>query len=385
MKKVLLFYEICIVCVLYSDSCHRVVIHGRIELRRISFYSFQAVGYMLDVYKGRIKAERNWWDYMLFVSFFPQILAGPISKADELLPQIKAKRPFEYAKSVDGLKLLLWGMFMKVVFADRLGIYVDMIYSTYEHQSGLSCLVGSILYSFQIYGDFAGYSMMAVGTGKVLGFDLVQNFNRPYFASSITEFWRRWHISLTRWLTTHVYIALGGSRCSKIRQYWNILVTFLVSGIWHGANWTFILWGVMHGVFQIIEKMLGIDPKGRFASSNWLRRMKPMRLLVTFAIVNFAWILFRMPSIEEASVVITKIFSDRTLDLFIPNNSITFFTVFSILVVFTKEIVEENCPHKIELMNSRRMWVRWSTYVALTSMILLMGVFDSSQFIYVSF
>ena len=154
----------------------------------ISFYTFQAIGYMLDVYKRRIKAENNWWDYMLFVAFSPQILAGPISKAEELLPQIKAHRKFDYNKSVEGLKLLLWGMFLKVVFADRLGIYVDMIYSTYEHQSGLSCFVGSLLYTFQIYGDFAGYSLMAIGSGKVLGFDLVENFHRPYFAASITEF-----------------------------------------------------------------------------------------------------------------------------------------------------------------------------------------------------
>jgi len=351
----------------------------------ISFYSFQAVGYLLDVYKRRIKAEHNWWDYMLFVSFFPQILSGPISKADELLPQIKSKRPFDYEKSVEGLKLILWGMFMKVVFADRLGIYVDMIYETYMNQTGLSCFVGSILYTLQIYGDFAGYSLMAVGTGKVLGFDLVENFRRPYFATSITEFWRRWHISLTRWLTTHVYIALGGSRCSKIRQYFNIMVTFLVSGIWHGANWTFILWGVLHGLFQIVEKVLGIDPKGRFSSELWMNKIKLLRILVAFILVNFAWILFRMPTIEDAYAVCCKILTDGTLKIFMPNNTITFFTLLSIFVVFTKELFEEFFPHKVELMNNRRASVRWCTYIALVSMILLMGVFDSSQFIYVSF
>lgn len=351
----------------------------------ISFYTFQAVGYMLDVYKRRIKAENNWWDYMLFVAFFPQILAGPISKAEELLPQIKAQRKFDYNKSVEGLKLLLWGMFLKVVFADRLGIYVDMIYSTYEHQSGLSCLVGSILYTFQIYGDFAGYSLMAIGSGKVLGFDLVENFHRPYFAASITEFWRRWHISLTRWLTTHIYISLGGSRCSKTRQYWNILVTFFVSGLWHGANWTFIVWGLIHGVFQIIEKVLGIDPKGRFSNISWVKKLKPARILITFLIVNMAWILFRMPTINDAVAVMTKIVSDGSLNVFKPNNSITFFTVLAILIVMVKEIVEEFYPHKIELFNNKRPVVRWATYITLGCMILLMGVFDSSQFIYVSF
>lgn len=351
----------------------------------ISFYTFQAVGYTLDVYKRRIPAEHNWWDYMLFVAFFPQILAGPISKAEELLPQIKAHRPFDYNKSVDGLKLLLWGMFLKVVFADRLGIYVDMIYSTYEHQSGLSCLVGSILYTFQIYGDFAGYSLMAIGTGKVLGFDLVENFHRPYFAASITEFWRRWHISLTRWLTTHVYISLGGSRCSKFRQYWNILVTFFVSGLWHGANWTFIVWGMIHGVFQIVEKILGIDPKGKFSRSKWVVKLKPVRILLTFFIVNLAWILFRMPTISDAITVIVKIVTDGNLTVFKPNNSITFFTILALLIVLAKEVVEEFFPHKIELFNNKKAVVRWATYIIMGCMILLMGVFDSSQFIYVSF
>ena len=351
----------------------------------LSFYSFQATGYLIDVYRQRIYAERNWWHYMLFVSFFPQLLAGPISRAEELLPQIKGKRSFDYDRSVQGLKFLVWGMFMKVVFADRLGIYVDMIYSTYEHQSGLSCFVGSILYTLQIYGDFAGYSLMAVGTGKVLGFELVNNFRRPYFATSITEFWRRWHISLTRWLTSYVYISLGGSHCSKMRQYWNILVTFFVSGIWHGANWTFIIWGVIHGIFQILEKIMGVDPKGRYCKSKWLDRIKPLRILLTFLVVNFAWIMFRMPTVEDCGLFISKIFTDSDFEIYKPNNSITFFTVFSILVVFVKEIAEEFLPHRFELLNSHFLIMRWITYVALVCMILLMGVFDSSQFIYVSF
>ncbi len=226
---------------------------------------------------------------------------------------------------------------------------------------------------------------MAIGSGKVLGFDLVENFHRPYFAASITEFWRRWHISLTRWLTTHVYISLGGSRCSKTRQYWNILVTFFVSGLWHGANWTFIVWGLIHGVFQIIEKVLGIDPKGRFSNISWVKKLKPARILITFLIVNMAWILFRMPTINDAVAVMTKIVSDGSLNVFKPNNSITFFTVLAIIIVMVKETIEEFYPHRIELLNNRRPVVRWATYITLGCMILLMGVFDSSQFIYVSF
>ncbi len=195
---------------------------------------------------------------MLFVCFFPQILSGPISTGKDLLPQIRSERKFEYLKAVQGLRWLLWGMFLKVVVADRLAIYVNNVLDNYQSNSGVSCLMANIFYTFQIYGDFAGYSLMAIGVARLMGFDLVNNFKRPYFAASITEFWKRWHISLTRWLTTHVYITLGGNRCSKVKQYWNIMATFLVSGIWHGANWTFIVWGVLHGIFQIIEKALGI-------------------------------------------------------------------------------------------------------------------------------
>jgi D-alanyl-lipoteichoic acid acyltransferase DltB (MBOAT superfamily) len=218
----------------------------------ISFYTFQALGYLFDVYYKKEKAEKSFFDYALFVSFFPQVFSGPISKARELLPQIKEKRMFNYEQGVQGLRSLLWGMFLKLVLADRLGLYVDKVVGSYSMYDGPTCFMSAIFYSLQIYGDFAGYSLMAVGVAKLMGFDLINNFNRPYFSVSITDFWRRWHISLSRWLKDYVYIPMGGSRCSKMRNYWNIFVTFLVSGIWHGANWTFIVWGVIHGVAQII-------------------------------------------------------------------------------------------------------------------------------------
>ena len=260
----------------------------------ISFFTFQAVGYMLDVCHGRIKAEKSFTDYMLFVSFFPQVASGPISKADELLPQIKADKTFNYNQAVSGLKYLLWGMFLKVVLADNAGIYVDTVFDGYDKFSGTGCALASILYSIQIYADFAGYSLMAVGIAKTVGFDLINNFKRPYFSTSVTEFWKRWHISLTRWLTQQVYIPMGGSRCSKLRNYWNILATFLVSGIWHGANWTFIVWGLIHGVFQIIEKALGWNKK----ESKGI--VRALRIVFTFVIVTVAWVIFRSPSIGDA-------------------------------------------------------------------------------------
>ena len=199
----------------------------------LSFFTFQAVGYLWDVYYKKFKAERNIIDYMLFVAFFPQIMSGPISKASSLLPQIKADRAFNYSNAVQGLKWLLWGFFLKTVMADRLGMYVDTVYGNFEHYSGLTCLFATILYSFQIYGDFAGYSLMSIGVGRLLGFDLINNFNRPYLSASITEFWRRWHISLSTWLKDYIYIPLGGSRCSKLRSYYNIIVTFLVHCPYH--------------------------------------------------------------------------------------------------------------------------------------------------------
>ena len=328
--------------------------------------------------------ERNFIDYALFVSFFPQIMSGPISRASDLLPQIKNKRTFSGAKAVQGLKWLLWGMFLKTVMADRLGLYVDSVYNNFQYQSGFSCLVASFMYTMQIYGDFAGYSLMAIGVGRLLGFDLVNNFNHPYFATSITEFWKRWHISLTRWLTTYIYIGLGGNRCSKIRQYWNIMVTFLVSGVWHGANWTFIFWGFIHGMLQCIEKILGIDPKGKYSNHPLFRKLIPIRILITFLLVNFAWILFRLPSLEVANIVFSKIFTWEGSGLFLPSNSTLAFMLIALTIVISKDICEEYFS-KIQLFNKQNVVVRWSSYLIIITLIMLCGVFDSSQFIYVKF
>lgn len=342
----------------------------------ISFFTFQAVGYMLDVYHGRIKAERNFMDYLLFVSFFPQIASGPISKADELLPQIKKAHSFNYNQAVSGLKYLLWGMFLKVVLADRAGIYVDTVFGGYEKFSGAGCALASVVYSIQIYADFAGYSLMAVGVAKVLGFDLINNFRRPYFAASITEFWKRWHISLTRWLTQQVYIPMGGSRCRKARTYWNILVTFLVSGIWHGANWTFIVWGGIHGVFQIFEKALGwnkVESKGV---------LKALRIVFTFAVVTVAWVIFRSPFIGDAFGLIGRYFT--TDGLLIANVQTLLHIAMAITPLLLFEFSKEFFPRFYGKMRSYAV-VRWAAYLAVFAMIVLIGVHDGSSFIYVSF
>ena len=351
----------------------------------ISFFTFQAVGYLFDVYYKRTMVEKDWWDYMLFVCFFPQILSGPISRASELLPQIKAKRVFVYSQAVDGLKWLLWGMFMKTVFADRIGIYVNTIFDNYQHLSGLSCIIGAVLYSFQIYGDFAGYSFMAVGVGKLMGFDLINNFNRPYLASSITEFWKRWHISLTRWLTYNVYVPLGGNRCSKGRQYLNILITFLVSGIWHGANWTFVIWGGAHGVLQIAEKSLGLDPKGHLASTRLMRLLTPIRIAITFMLVSFVWIFFRMPSLGDAWGYIHQIFTGGFSSIATITPSALLFIVMAIFVVVAKDLMDEYLPLQYTILHNKYIVVRWTGYIAILILIMLCGVFDAGSFIYVNF
>lgn len=354
----------------------------------ISFFTFQAVGYVFDVYHKRIPAERDIVHYMLFVSFFPQITSGPISKASELLPQIKKCHTFDFPQAKQGLQLLLWGMFLKVAIADRLAIFVDTVYNNYIHYNGVSCLIASIFYTMQIYCDFAGYSLMAIGISKTLGFDLVDNFKRPYLATSITDFWKRWHISLTRWLTTHIYINLGGNRCSKIKQYQNIMVTFLISGLWHGANWTFVIWGCIHGILQIIEKVLGLDPKGKYgnykADSRYLNAVLiGLKTLLTFSLVSFAWIFFRMDSVQDALHFIYKIvvLSDGQTQgvRFVP----VLFTMFVMLV--GSELSSEYLSGRFNLFSNPYKIIRWGAYLFTFALIVLYGVLDASQFIYVSF
>lgn len=345
----------------------------------ISFFTFQAMGYMLDVYHGRIKAEKNLLDYVLFVCFFPQVTSGPISTAEELMPQIKAPHTFNYEQGKCGLKYLLWGMFIKLVIADRLGLFVDVVYANYIHYNGATCFVASVFYSLQIYSDFAGYSLMAIGIARILGFNLADNFRRPYMAVSVTDFWKRWHISLTRWLTRQVYIPLGGSRCSRPRTYWNIFVTFLVSGIWHGANWTFIIWGLMHGVLQIVEKAFGWQ---KYDGKSTAVRL--LRIGATFLLVNFAWVFFRMPDLGSAVAVIVKVFTDLgTPDLAVMETGTNSILVAGIGILLFKDLKDEFFPARFGFLNKR--FFRWSVYIVLFAMILTLGVLDSGQFIYVNF
>lgn len=346
----------------------------------LSFFTFQALSYLYDVYYEKIKTEKNLWDYMLFVAFFPQILSGPINRANELLPQIKNNRSFNYEKTAFGFKQMLYGMFLKVVLADRLGMYVDTVYGDWSPQTGVTCAVASVAYSLQIYADFAGYSLMAIGVGHILGFDFANNFNRPYFSVSVTDFWHRWHISLSSWLRDYVYIPLGGSRCSKKRNYVNIMITFLVSGIWHGANWTFIVWGLIHGLFQVIEKILGLNKR---ESKNCVE--KAIRILVTFFVVNLVWIFFRMPSLSESVDFICYTAANLTGKLFLPDADKVLYLTIALFIFAIKEFLDEYKPQRVSLWNSKHIMIRYITYVAMIFLIFMIGVLDSGNFIYLNF
>lgn len=376
------------ICQSFSDlltaiGCGNMSLHGlnwAVPIG-ISFFTFQAVSYVCDVYYKRQPVEHNFLVYALYLSFFPSILSGPINRASLIIPQIHGLRKyFDYDKAVEGLKLILWGMFMKVVVADRVGLYVDTVLPCYYNYTGVSCFVASLLYTIQIYADFGGYSLMAIGVGKLLGFELTENFRRPYFSVSITDFWRRWHISLSSWLRDYVYIPMGGSRCNKLRNSWNIFVTFLVSGIWHGANWTFIVWGLMHGVLQIIEKLLG------WQKHNGGTFTRIIRIVITFLLVNFAWVFFRMPSLNDACKAISRMFDPSLpMSLFTTSYLDIIYVVFGVGVLFIKDFRDEFFSNKFLLFNNKRTVIRWIGYLLVFISIMLTGVLGSDQFIYANF
>ncbi len=344
----------------------------------LSFFSIQAIGYQIDVYLQRIKAEKSFSDYTLFISFFPHIVAGPISKASELLPQIKAKRLFDEGACQRGFKQILWGLFLKLVIADRANLIVSYVFDNYTFCNGGDCLLAAILYSIQIYADFAGYSLMAIGIANTLGYQIINNFNRPYFSLSVTDFWHRWHISLSRWLKDYIYIPLGGSRCKKSRNYLNIIITFLVSGVWHGANWTFIIWGLIHGISQVIEKAMGWQ---KVVSKNAL--YKAWRIFVTFIIITFAWIIFRMPTLEDGIGVIVRIFTafGAPMKVIVETDFLYLLLGLPFLVVY--DIWREFQPSRLSFLNSSK--VKWVVCVVLSLVILSIGMFDSGKFIYENF
>ncbi|TDO83775.1 D-alanyl-lipoteichoic acid acyltransferase DltB (MBOAT superfamily) [Flavobacterium chryseum] len=278
----------------------------------ISFYTFHGLSYVIDIYKDRIKPEKNFVDYSVFVSFFPLLVAGPIERATHLLPQIKKERNFDYSNAVDGLKQILWGLFKKVVIADQCAGYANIIFNNSTEYSGSTLLVGAIFFTFQIYGDFSGYSDIAIGTARLFGIDLLRNFAFPYFSRDIAEFWRRWHISLSNWFRDYLYIPLGGSKGGIWMKVRNIFIIFLVSGFWHGANWTFIVWGLLNALYIIPSIIFNTNRANLdiVAQGKYFPTIKELvSMFFTFSLTVLAWIFFRAENLSHGWNIITKIFS----------------------------------------------------------------------------
>ncbi len=351
----------------------------------ISFYTFQALSYSIDVYKGKLEPTHDIIQFFAFVSFFPQLVAGPIERATNLLPQFAKPRVFEYGTGVDGLRQILWGLFKKMVVADNCAVYVDNVFSSYQTQSGSTLLLAAVFFAFQIYGDFSGYSDIAIGTAKLFGIKLMRNFNVPYFSRDIAEFWRRWHISLTTWFRDYVYIPLGGSRCSKVNIVRNTFVIFLLSGFWHGANWTFIAWGAYHALLFLPLILLGRNRRYRdtVAEGKLLPSLKEVgQMLLTFFLVVIGWVVFRAESIGQAWDYLGGIFS---ASLFTRPDApgVTGFS-FAIVVMLLVEWVQRSKRHGLDLSGIKYGAVRYAAYLAALFLIFALGG-QAENFIYFQF
>ncbi len=357
----------------------------------ISFYTFQTLSYSIDVYQGKIKAEQHFGIFALYVSFFPQLVAGPIERPDRLLPQLKQTFSFEYQRVVDGLKMMFWGFFLKLVIADNAVAIVDAVYGAPQKYEGLTVIVATIFFAFQIFCDFAGYSIIAIGAAKVMGYELMQNFNRPYYARSIREFWQRWHISLSTWFRDYCYIPLGGNRVVKWRWYYNLMVTFVVSGLWHGANWTFVVWGFLHGaylVLAIITQPFFDNLNAKIGFNSFKRLHHFLQVISTFFLVCISWVFFRAQSIGDAFSMIKSMFfieaRQFTGQLFPQHHDhfviVLVFGGLLLLIHFCEEVFGWKNP-----LFSQYTAVRWSTYVILGLITISFGAFTSSQFIYFQF
>ena len=362
----------------------------------ISFYTFQALSYSIDVYRKKIEPTKDIVAFFAFVSFFPQLVAGPIERATNLLPQFYTSRKFDYGTAVDGMRQILWGLFKKIVVADNCAIYVNEVFADYTNQSGSTLLLGAIFFAFQIYGDFSGYSDIAIGTAKLFGIKLLRNFNVPYFSRDIAEFWRRWHISLNTWFVDYLYIPLGGSRpyvspnckhpelTKKAKVIRNTFAIFLTSGLWHGANWTFVAWGAYHALLFIPLILLGKNK--RFTDTVATGRILPnirecFQMLLTFLLVVIGWIFFRAESITDAFAYLGGIFSSSLVS--VPDTMGQNANLLCIAFMLVIEFIKRSSTHTFELHQKSKL-IRWSIYIGIILMICIFGG-HSENFIYFQF
>ena len=348
----------------------------------ISFYTFQALSYSIDIYRSKMEPTRDVIAFFAYVSFFPQLVAGPIERATNLLPQFHRQRQFDYAMAVDGIRQMLWGFFKKVVVADNCATFVDDIWGDFAGQSSINMAVAAALFSIQIYCDFSGYSDIAIGCAKLFGIKLMRNFNVPYFSRDIAEFWRRWHISLTTWFRDYVYIPLGGSRVAKWKVVRNTFIIFLVSGLWHGANWTFILWGAFHALLFLPLILMGKNRKytNIVAADRWLPSIKELgQMLLTFVLAALGWILFRSQSIGEAIDFYTSLFTGGLSGANLPMRTIVF-----VAIMLLVEWLQRKREHGLDMSGVRSGVIRYVFYVCVLALIFVFGVFNET-FIYFQF
>lgn len=368
------------ICERFAISLHPATLQFMLPVG-ISFYTFQTLGYVIDVYRERVEPERNFIRYAAFIAFFPQLVAGPIERTENLLPQIGKEQFFSYEKASYGLKLMAWGFFKKLVIADTVGIYVDQVYSESHYFNGFSLFLATLFFAIQIYCDFSGYSDIAIGCAKLFGIDLMTNFKSPYFARSLKEFWSRWHISLSTWFRDYVYIPLGGNRVSSVKKHWNLIVTFLASGLWHGANYTFLLWGLFHGVGQVLEKILG----------KWFAKFQ--NRLLTFFLVVLGWIFFRADTISEAFYVLSHMWIGISSPVNYVMNGIRDFHMtpldgVSVIVPVIMLIVYDYVSLKtdpISRISALSPKARWAVYYGFMLFFLLFASFNAREFVYFQF
>lgn len=366
----------------------------------ISFFTFQSLSYDIDVYRGTTKVEKNFLRYALFVSFFPQLVAGPIERSSNLLKQFESKHEFRQEEILKGLMLMLWGFFMKIVIADRVATLVDQVYNYHTSYQGLIPMLATALFAVQIYCDFNGYTTIAIGSAQVMGFNLMKNFEQPYLTTSVAEFWRKWHISLTSWFRDYIYFPLGGSRCAKWKKYRNIMIVFLISGLWHGANWTYVVWGGLNGLMQIIGDILmplrkKVWKKARVDTKSF--GFKLLQGIITFILVDFAWTFFRATSIQEAFEIIRSSFAvfnpwvlfDGTLYTLGLSKVEFWVMVMSILVLLGVDILHVKGISIRESVLKQPLVIRWGLYYTAILAILIFGVYgpgyNAANFIYFQF
>lgn len=360
----------------------------------ISFFTFQSLTYIFDIYNGDLKPEKNIFKYALFVSFFPLILSGPIERAKHLIPQLDLSAKFDEIRAKEGLSLMLFGYFLKIVIVSRMTILTDYVFSDYLNKSGVALLIAILAYTLLIYCDFSGYSYIAIGMCKIMGIEIITNFKQPYFSTSVSDFWRRWHISLSSWFRDYLYIPLGGNRKGRIRKYINVMIVFIVSGLWHGANITFVVWGFLNGIYQVIGDVLKPVKNKLLALIKNQTVVRLLETTVTFILICFTWVYFRSSSVYEANAILSRLFTTLSFSSLFDgtiwkvglgvNNML--FAIVAIIVLIISDIMceKKNCDVS-KLMENVKAPVRWAVYYCMIVMIILSLNLNMTEFIYSTF